>query len=415
MSYTEISKCRVCGNPYLTTVINLGELYACGIFPEEKNHLESLTRGPLDLVRCCQMVDDSCGVLQLRHSYDPDVMFTNNKYGYLSSLNPTMVDHLQDKVRRIIQKVGYNPGDCFVDIGSNDATLLVSYPKQNDIYLIGFDPSGERLRKYYPEHVCLIPEFFSAKAFVDAMGSRKATVVTSIAMFYDLEDPMCFMREVHDILADDGVWVTEQGYMPKMLENVAYDAVCHEHLEYYGLQQIKWMADRVGFRIVDVQMNEINGGSFEVTLDKNYCYRDPRIDVDELIAGEQRCSTLDRHHDFAYDVKRSRDRLRNFLVTAKSGGKLVCGLGASTKGNTLLQYCDVTEELIPCIGEVNSDKFGCFTPGTQIPIIPEQEMLAMKPDYLLVLPWHFRNFFADNPKYAGTPLVFPLPDLTILR
>ena len=407
MAYREIDKCRICGNTNLVSILRLGDHYLSGVFPNTRAHLDTLTSGPLDLVKCH---DDEiwyrvCGLLQLRQSYDLREMYGDN-YGYRSGLNRTMVNHLNEKVRKIIRFVDLKEGDLVIDVGSNDATLLKAYPKIG-IEFVGFDPAGNKFREYYPPHIHLITNFFSAKKLRYWVGDHKAKVITSIAMFYDLEDPMGFMREVHDVLADDGIWVLEQSYMPAMLKKRSYDMICHEHLEYYGLAQISWMAGRAGFRVIGVEFNEINGGSFEVILAKDTsAYLTAGILMREP-------DSLEPYFAFAEAVAQSRRDLLLFLTQARDAGKRVYGIGASTKGNTILQYCGITEDLLPAIGEVNSDKFGCFTPGSRIPILPEDKVLAMKPDYLLVLPWHFREFFERDPKYREFNLVFPLPNLEI--
>ena len=248
------------------------------------------------------------------------------------------------------------------------------------------------------------------------LDSKRARIVTSIAMFYDLEQPLQFMNDVHEVLADDGIWVTEQSYMPKMLEMNSYDTICHEHLEYYGVRQMQWMAERAGFRIIDVELNDINGGSFSVTLAKRGAPSPDAANLDELRRAEREggLDTAEPYQAFAARIERSRKELREFLDNARAERMTVYGLGASTKGNVILQYCDVTARDLPLIGEVNSDKFGCFTPGTLIPIGPEEEVLNAKPDYLLVLPWHFRRFFEGSPRFRATRLVFPLPQLEIV-
>ena len=259
----KISHCRVCGNAVLAPMLDLGEQVLTGVFPRNKR--ASVTSGPLRLVKCTGG-DHVCGLLQLEHTYDLAEMYGLN-YGYRSGLNASMVAHLRRKVDRIRANVELTPGDLVVDIGSNDSTTLQAYP-DSGLTLVGIDPTGVKFHSFYPPHVQLISEFFSAALIKDRFQDRKARVVTSFSMFYDLEDPLAFMRDVHDVLADDGIWVFEQSYMPTMLATNSFDTVCHEHLEYYALRQIKWMADRVGFRIVDVEFNDVNGGSFSVTVRK---------------------------------------------------------------------------------------------------------------------------------------------------
>jgi hypothetical protein len=327
-----------------------------------------------------------------------------------------MVEHLHIKVGKICAVVDLKPGDLIIDIGSNDSTLLQGYP-QKDYTLVGIDPTGKKFKDYYPDHIRLIPDFFSAGIVKNQFGQQKAKVVSSIAMFYDLESPIDFMQQIHDVLADDGVWVFEQSYMPTMLDMNAYDTICHEHLEYYGLKQIKWMADKVGFKIIDVELNNVNGGSFSLMVAKfKSPYREATTLVDTILRKESDMGLhmLKPYEDFKQRIFEHRDQLIQFIQRAKSGKKKILGYGASTKGNVILQFCNITARDIPYIAEVNKDKFGCYTPGTLIPIISEVEARAMKPDYFMVLPWHFKdNIVAKEADYlrSGGKMFFPLPEL----
>lgn len=411
MKYKKIEKCRICGNPHLERVLDLGEQMLTGVFPRERD--ANVTTGPLRLVKCTGS-NDACGLLQMEHSYDLGEMYGEN-YGYRSGLNASMTAHLKSKVERILGLVELKPDDLVIDIGSNDSTTLQAYPASGPL-LVGVDPTGKKFRSYYPSHIQLIPDFFSAALVKKNFPDRKAKVVTSFSMFYDLEDPMAFMRQVHQVMADDGIWVFEQSYMPTMLETNSYDTVCHEHLEFYALHQIKWMTDRVGFKIVDVEFNNINGGSFSVTVKKSNGDVTATPEVQYILDDEvaKGLNTLVPYHSFAQRIARCRSDLLAFLDRARSEGKVVSALGASTKGNVLLQYCGINDRMVSCVGEVNSEKFGCYTPGTWIPIISEQELLARRPDYLIVLPWHFRNFFLSSGNFSGASLVFPLPNLQII-
>ncbi len=408
--YKRIEKCRICGNTHLECVLDLGEQMLTGVFP--RTRVENLTVGPLRLVKCAGG-SDVCGLLQLEHSYDLGEMYGEN-YGYRSGLNASMVKHLHSKVGKILARIDLGDGDLVVDVGSNDSTTLQAYPASSPI-LIGIDPTGVKFQKYYPPHIQLISDFFSSSLLKDRFPGKKVKVITSFSMFYDLENPTAFMREVHEVLADDGIWVFEQSYMPTMLETNSYDTVCHEHLEFYALRQIKWMTDRVGFKILDVELNDVNGGSFSITVSKSNGDQSVPFSVQKLLDAEHEMAldTLAPYEAFAEHAAKSKQDLLKFIKTAHAEGKKIGALGASTKGNVLLQYCGLTEKEIFCIGDVNADKFGCFTPGTWIPIIPEDELLAMKPDFLIVLPWHFRPFFEQSRKFTGLNLVFPLPKVDV--
>lgn len=409
--YTEIDRCRMTGSGNLVPVLNLGTQYLTGVFPREPD--AEITKGPVELVLC-----PDGGLLQLRQSYDLSEMYGDN-YGYRSGLNKAMVAHLCEKAAmlEILAKPG--SGDVVLDIGSNDATLLRSY-KDVGQQLGGIDPSAAKFRHFYPPNMQLATEFFSESAYRRLFGDRKAKIVTSIAMFYDLEAPLEFMRAVSNILADDGVWHLEQSYMPSMLDACAYDTVCQEHLEYYGLTQIKWMTDRADLKIVNVELNEVNGGSFAVTVAKHSSrYKPDAFAVDSLLARE---ADADLHLPTAYRefqsrVARHRSELPALIRRLRSEGKKVLGYGASTKGNVLLQYCGLTAEDLTCIADVNPDKHGCFTPGTRIPIVSEREAHALEPDYFLVLPWHFRdNLVGREHEFLkrGGKMIFPLPTIDIV-
>ncbi|MEU5214245.1 class I SAM-dependent methyltransferase [Streptomyces sp. NPDC020742] len=408
-----IEDCRICGNRTLLPVLDLGPQALTGVFPRTRE--EAVPTVPLELLKCSP---DGCGLVQLRHTADFGLMYGDN-YGYRSGIRPFMVQHLHGKVAAITDLVDLGPGDLVLDIGSNDSTLLRGYPAPGPD-LVGIDPTGGQFVEHYPEHIELLPDFFSGEVFRERFGGRKAKVVTSIAMFYDLPRPLAFMQDVHDVLADDGIWVMEQSYLPAMLEATAYDVVCHEHLEYYALRQIEWMAERVGFTVLKAELTEVYGGSLCVTLAK----RPDRYPVDEaglaVIRAKETALGLDTmapFEAFAGRVHAFRDGLREFLDASRKAGKLTLGYGASTKGNVILQYCGIGEDDLPCIGEPSPAKSGCFTPGTGIPIVSEAEAKSRRPDQLLVLPWIYRDGFIERERdflAGGGRLVFPLPELSVV-
>ena len=414
--YHAIEKCRACGNAELMPILDLGIQALTGIFP--KADQADPPSGPLELVKC-HGSSDVCHLVQLKHQYDGTAMYGKD-YGYRSSLNRSMVEHLRRKAEMLMARTTLGKGDIVLDIGSNDGTSLSFYPKDGPT-LIGIDPTSAKFRKYYPPHVRAVAEFFSAASFRQAAGGdgARAKIVTSISMFYDLDDPMQFMRDVYAVLADDGIWHLEQSYMPGMLATNSYDTVCHEHVEYYSLSQIGWMARRVGFRILDIEFNEINGASFALTLGKASAGEPHGFKVDEVLAREREdgLSTLTPYRAFADRVARHRDDLKSRLTALRGEGRKVFGLGSSTKGNVVLQYCQLGQAEIECIAEVNEDKFGCVTPGTRIPIIPEAEAHARRPDVFVVLPWHFRSHFMKTESSfmsGGGRLLFPLPHIELV-
>ena len=409
--HSEIKKCRVCNSGNLLEVLSLGEQALTGVFPKNKD--ESVTNGSLDLVWCM-----NCGLLQLRQSYSLSEMYGDN-YGYRSGLNSSMVKHLQHKIHTLEKMVGeLVQTDIIVDIGSNDATSLKSY--MGSCRKVGIDPTGVKFKQYYPNDIMLIADFFSAKAFEDLFPGEKAKIITSIAMFYDLEHPADFVTDVARILRQDGLWHFEQSYMPSMLRTNAYDTICHEHLEFYSFRVVKDLLEKCGMRVVDVQMNSVNGGSFAVTachVDSGYQSNLPVIAWMLKQEDDMGLDTPAPYRAFETRVFQHRKNLTNLVHSLVADGKKVFGYGASTKGNVLLQFCGLTSKEIPFIAEVNPDKFGSFTPGTCIPIISEAEARAMKPDYFLVLPWHFKSSIIEREKEflaEGGKFIFPMPDIEIV-
>jgi hypothetical protein len=415
MSYTTITKCRICANTSLHSILHLGEQALTGVFPRTRT--EAIECGPVELVKCDE-TNGGCGLVQLRQSYDANDMYGAN-YGYRSGLNRSMVDHLRRRVQLATALAKPQPGDLILDIGSNDSTTLQAYGYQG-LTLVGMDPTGKKFARFYPEHIALIPDFFNAKTFQKAFPSRKAKIVTSFAMFYDLEAPSAFMAEIARILSDDGIWVFEQSYLPAMLKENAYDTICHEHLNYYALKQIKWMTDRNGLKILDVEINKVNGGSFCITVAKQTsAFEANTFRVEALLAQEERAglSTLAPFTQFRNNVFRHRTELQACVQDILQQGQTVYGYGASTKGNVVLQFCGFGPREIPAIAEVNEDKFGAFTPHSLIPICSEAEVRACKPHYLLVLPWHFKDSIVQRETAYladGGNLLFPLPRIEVV-
>ena len=408
--YSEIVNCRICHNSSLINVLSLGEQALTGVFPCHTS--DSVSSGPLDLVWCTK-----CGLLQLKESYNLEEMYGDN-YGYRSGLNAFMVQHLTKKIKTLENLGNLTKNDLVLDIGSNDATSLKAYTVK--CKKVGIDPTGIKFKSFYTDDIDLIPDFFSKEVFSKKYPTAKAKIITSIAMFYDLEDPASFVKDIKAILSDTGIWHFEQSYMPSMLRSNAYDTVCHEHLEFYSFKVIKNLLEDCGLRIVDVQMNSINGGSFAVTAcKKNAPYRSNHPVIEWMLQQEDdmRLDTPRPYRNFEEKVFLHRKNLLGLVEALISDGKTIFGYGASTKGNVLLQFCGLTSKHIPYIADVNKDKFGCFTPGTHIPIISEEEARAMKPDYFLVFPWHFKHSILEREHEFienGGKFIFPLPEIEIV-
>lgn len=407
----EITACRICDTTELDTIFDLGVHALSCRFPKDDEEKTHLPESSLVLVRCTK-----CHLLQLKHNVDGDALYKHN-YGYRSGLNNTMITHLTFLVSDILSTVTLKKDDIVIDIGSNDCTLLKAYPEY--VRRIGIDPTGEQFREYYPDTVELIPTYFTAAAVPQNVSAK---VITSISMFYDLPNPVQFAKDIAASLTDDGIWCTEQSYCVTMLNRNSFDTICHEHLEYYMLEQLQWIAEAAGLCIFEVSLNDCNGGSFRLKMCKKeafdkyrnadkLAYIDSLSQAEKNITNEELKNFVKRCDDIKVDTM-------HFLTSQKIQGKTIWLYGASTKGNTLLQYYGLDNTIITAAAERNVQKYGCVTPRSNIPIVSEQEMREAKPDFLLVLPWHFRKEFVEREKEYlenGGTIIFPLPYFEVIK
>ncbi len=408
--------CRITGEN-LTEVMDFGNPYVSD-FVDRAGQGE---RAPLKLGI------SQAGLVQLYDSYSAEKMYGAN-YWYQSGINESMRRALWDVTQGAKRWVALRSGDVVLDIGCNDGTLLGSHP--SDYTRIGFDPSINVVEKAIDSHRAdiVVNDFFSAEAF-HHVSTQKAKVITAIAMFYDIEDPVAWTQEVADCLTDDGILIIQQSYMPLMLKQNAFDNICHEHLTYQSLSTMSFIMRSAGLYILDVELNGVNGGSFRIYAGKSQqslIAADFDLDVaamrvHSLMSYERAAENMlcleNQLTAFANRVRAVRAETVDLLERLVDDNKTVVGLGASTKGNTLLQYYGIGPGLLPAIAERTPSKVGKLTAGSWIPIISEDEMRAMKPDYLFVLPWHFVSSIQQREAGLlanGTRLIVPLPQLKIV-
>lgn len=403
--FRKIEKCRVCGNEHYYTVLDLGNQYLSGIFPKFVDL--DMYRGPLKLVKCDESTG-GCGHVQLEHTFDLPTMY-GEEYGYRSGLNSSMVKHLKGKYEKISNFLDLQKRDIVIDIAGNDGTFLSFFSPE--LKLVSIDPTSKKFSKYFKNHVDYIADFFTEKTFRKYFGEHKAKLVTSFSMFYDLENPCQFAKDVNDILdPNDGIWVLEQSYMPEMLRANSFDTVCHEHLSYYGMRQLKYIMDKAGFKIIDFEFNDVNGGSISVVVaNKNSDYNECTDKLTALLQEELDLGldTTIPWEDFQVRIDDCKNKFLDILKELKKNGLKIAALGASTKGNVTLQTWGISD-YIDVVGDVNPDKNGSYTPGTWIPIKDEDSVLS-ECDVFIILPWHFKKFFVNNLKFKGKQLLFPLP------
>jgi len=411
--------CRVCAGA-LEPVLSLGELYVSDFLaPGEADGLKA----PLELVLC-----QRCRLLQLKHTVPADALYRN--YWYRSGTNQSMRDALADIADKAERLIHLQEGDAVLDIGCNDGTLLASY-KTGGIWKIGFDPA-QNLAPFSRQLADkVVADFFEAEAFRHDpdLRQRSPKVVTSIAMFYDLENPKKFVSDVKAVMHPDGLWVVQMNYLPIMLQQNELGNICHEHLEYYSLQSFEYLLGLYDFAVVDVELNDVNGGSLRAYIRNrsatasvfgDQMYRE--LAAERVRALREQESTLELHDtriyaEFLFWIERIKQDVAGFIREQVRQGKKVYVYGASTKGNTLLQYFGLDHSLITAAAERNPDKWGKMTVGTHIPIVSEAEARAAQPDYFLVLPWHFIEEFKKREKAylsSGGRFIVPMPHFSLI-
>lgn len=415
-----ITVCRSCGSSDLINILSLGE-QSLSDFVETSSH-ENIVKYPLELILC-----QNCNLLQMRHTVPPYKLYTE-RYGYRSGINQTMKTELSNITKQAEKIKSLKPNDIVVDIGCNDGTLLACY-KTPELIRVGFDPVPT-FAKYFRKTLTnakvkqykLFNDFFHSAPFLKQFGEKRAKIVTAISMFYDLDNPNQFLEDVKEILHPDGLFIIQQNYLVGMIEQYAFDNIVHEHLEYYSLESLENLLRRHGLEVFDVEQTDINGGSFRTFIkfksskvsDKGGFKR-----ISEMRNLEKRLS-LDRKQiylDFASRVNEVRAHLKKFVKSEAQKGKKIYIYGASTRGNTLIQACDLDYRFIKAASERNQDKWGKKIASTGIPIISEEQARIDHPDYLLVLPWFFRQEFLDREKQyliSGGKMIFPLPELEII-
>lgn len=408
------SSCRACGSKRLIPILSLGEQYVSN-FVDNNYDYKDEEKVPLELI-LCDPNSNGCGLLQLKHTASRVLLY--KQYWFRSGLNETMKMALKDITQKAEEIIKLSPEDIVLDIGCNDGTLLRTY--KSKAKLIGFEPANNLIKEAKQGTDYIINDFFSYNNFKKHFDGLKCKIITSIAMFYDLEDPNSFVNDVVQCLANDGIWIIQMAYLDPMLKLNAFDNIGHEHLEYYSLKSLKKLLEKHNLNIFNVEMNEVYGGSFRVFVKhKNNKLMTISPSVNELEHNEEKIGLYNKktYEDFAKRVTNIKEKLVSFIKTETARGKVVYAYGASTKGNTLLQFCNLNNSLIKKAADRDPIKHDKKTIGTEIPVISEEQARLEKPDYFLVLPWHLLEYFKQREKQFldnGGKFIVPLPKFEIV-
>mgnify|MGYP001162611122 FL=1 len=409
----KIEQCRICQNNNLKHILGLGNQHLVD-FLDNKEDINYVA--PLELVLCSKK-DNGCGLLQLQHTVPPDLLY--RKFWYKSGVNQTIRDDLKDIVRKAEKKIDLYDGDFVIDIGANDGTLLRFY-NNSSLKLIGFEPATNLMEEASSGTFKIFNEYFNSRIFEESFGNKKAKIITSISIFYDLDNPHDFVEDITKILDENGIWILQMNYLVTMLENFAFDNIVHEHLEYYSLQSLEHLLDKHGLEVFDVEQNDINGGSIRAFIkfkDSNKFSISKR--VNDMMVYETKIGLSDEktYLDFARQIKSLKQQTCKFIKDEINNGKKIYVYGASTRGNTLLQYYGLNSQFIQAASERNPAKWGKYIVGSMIPIISEEQARLEKPDYFLILPWYFADEFVNRERKFlddGGKFLIPLPQFKLI-
>ncbi len=397
METTTRTTCRLCGSADLHDVFSVGNQYINDFVPKER--IGQGLQAPLDLVAC-----RNCSLLQLRHTAPQELLYARH-YWYRSGVTDTMRRALRNITAEIEQMVSLQAGDVVLDIGANDGTLLASYEVPG-LVRVGCEPANNLVEQLREKADHVIHDFWTYGRYAE-LGLPKAKVVTAIGMFYDLEDPNQFIRDAQRALAEDGVFVAQLMCLTPMLEKNDLGNICHEHLEYYSLESLKYLFEKNGLEMFRIEENDVNGGSYRIFARQ---YRGTGVAFTERV-------TPDDVTAFSERLRRNRDACVAFIKAEVAKGKTVYVYGASTKGNVILQYYGLDASLITAAAERSPEKWGKYTVGSWIPIVSEEEARKAQPDYFLVLPWAFFDEFYKREQAwrdKGGKFIVPLPEFRVV-
>jgi hypothetical protein len=404
--YTNLENCRICKSTDMQEVIGIEDQFLSPTFVKtnENNPMSSI-KVPHTLMLC-----NCCSLLQLKETVEQDLLY--REYFYRSSTNDMMREDLHAVVQDVMTRVNLSPGDSVLDIGANDCTMLSYFPKSLKRH--GIEPAKNIDWSKVEKDIKIVNDYFNSTSVDCAVGEEKVKIFTSCAMFYDIDDPNAFVDTIKRKLHKDGVFCIQLSYLPAMLTNLNFYDICNEHLEYYSLNSLQALMSRHNLEIFDAEENHVNGGSVRVMITHTENNRARSENLRKLFETESKMKLADpnTYEDFHDKIKDMKEKVANHIQTEIDSGNVVLGLGASTKGNMLLQLFGLTKDKIPAISERNPDKVGLKTLGTDIELISEVDARSRQPSCMLVLPWYFKKEIAARESdyiESGGTLLMPMP------
>jgi len=383
--YTVITKCRICSNNSVNEILKLEPQYIATTFvTDNENNPMAKIKIPLTLILC-----KKCGLVQLKETVRPDLLYKN--YFYRTAINDTMKRDLQDVVNYAVENVKTESNDIVVDIGANDCTMVSMYP--DHLKRFGIEPATNIDWSNVSKSITVVNDYFSKDIVLKATNYKKAKIISATAMFYDFDDPNVVTKDIKDILHENGVCVIQVSYLLDTIRDMNFYDVVHEHLEYYSLKSINYLMERNGLKVIDATTNFVNGGSLRVLVTHEDSRRPKSKRYQEILDEEEKWNLeeLDTYVQYEHKIKDIIKKSREFIVNEIKNGGTVIGLGASTKGNVLLQICRIGKDLLPYISDRNKEKVGLHTLGTDIEIISEEKARKINPSAMLVIPWNFKE------------------------
>lgn len=406
----KLKECRICKKKKFSFLFSLGNLSFTGKFA--KNSKISIPRKKVSLVIC-----NSCKLVQLNRNFNPKYLYGKD-YGYRTGINSTMTNHVKEIAYEAQRLSKVKKNEYVLDIASNDGTLLNFYKK--DFVKVGIDPILSKFKKFYKYIDYSVPNFFSLNVLKKKRLDKKYKIISALSVFYDLKKPNNFLKDIKKILHQDGIFILEHADLLSIVRNNLFDTICHEHLEYYSSKIIIKLMEKNGLKVFDLKKNNINGGSIRYYIAHNNSKYNVKFNKINLILRQEnryKLENVQTYKKFLRKINIQKNKLNDFLKKKIKLKKNIHGYGASTKGNVLLQYFNINKNQISYIADRNPKKYNLYTPGTKIKIISEKISRNLKPDYYLVLPWHFKKEILSREKKIrkkGTKFIFPLPKLRII-